>query len=199
MDRFKTELPASYEEVYHIDATGKKTGILLNLAAFGIMIVLAVPFVLGYHLKFVFPDDMLILYPVGLFGLIAYLVLHELTHGAAYKLLTRQKLTFGFSWSCAFCGVPDIYTSRATALTALAAPLVVFTVLLLPLTIWLGTFSAPLYMASAFIFCMHLSGCVGDIYMLLLLLFRYKDPALLMKDTGPAQSLYLPRCETTNL
>ena len=52
---------------------------------------------------------------VFLVSLVLYLVLHELVHGAVYKALTHQKLTFGFTLTVAFCGVPDVYTSRKTA------------------------------------------------------------------------------------
>ncbi|MCQ2122483.1 MAG: DUF3267 domain-containing protein, partial [Fibrobacter sp.] len=58
--------------------------------------------------------------------MLVYIVLHELVHGAVYKLLTGQKLTFGFKASVAYCGVPDIYVYRRTALAALLAPFVVF-------------------------------------------------------------------------
>ena len=51
--------------------------------------------------------------------LVLYILLHELVHGAAYKLLTGRKLTFGLTLSVAYCGVPDIFVYRNAALAAL--------------------------------------------------------------------------------
>ena len=51
-------------------------------------------------------------------AMLLYIVLHELTHGIAYKLTTGRKLTFGFTLSVAYCGVPDIYVYRKAAMTA---------------------------------------------------------------------------------
>ena len=124
--------------------------------------------------------------------LFSYIVLHELVHGAAYKALTHQKLTFGMTLTVAFCGVPDIYTSRKTAIIALTAPLVVFSIVFLALMACFRT-SNPIYFAVfSILFSIHLGGCVGDMYMTLLLMTRFKDPRLLMRDTGPAQTIYLP-------
>ena len=92
----------------------------------------------------------------------------------------------------AFCGVPNIYTSRKTALIALTAPLVVFSVVFLALMAGFRI-SNPVYFAVfSILFSIHLGGCIGDIYMTFLLATRFRNPELLMRDTGPAQTLYLP-------
>ena len=36
----------------------------------------------------------------------------------------------------------------------------------------------------------HLSGCIGDLYNLGLLLFKFRDPSVLREDTGPKQIYY---------
>ena len=115
----------------------------------------------------------------------AYIVLHELLHGAAYKLLTGRKLTFGLTWSVAYCGVPDIFVYRSAALVA---PFVVFTVVFL-LAVLLIADPVSQYMA-AFLLATHLGGCVGDLYDTGLYLFRFRDPDTLMQDTGPKQTFY---------
>ena len=122
--------------------------------------------------------------------MIAYIILHELTHGAVYKALTKEKLRFGITWSAAFCGVPDIYTYRDTALKSLGAPLVLFSVILIPLLIWLYRVDAGWYLVAGVIFSLHISGCIGDLYMTALFLTKFKDPATLMRDTGPEQWIY---------
>jgi len=194
---YEKELPERYREIYHINAKNAKFGIIFNAIALVILaIVLVVAYIplAGQDLTRVSvePGAMLIGYLVFMISMIAYIVLHELVHGIAYKALTHEKLTFGLSWSCAYCGVPSLYVSRRTALIALAAPLVTFTVILLPLMVALFFVHPYVYFAAAFLFGLHLGGCSGDMYMLLLLLFKYRDSALLMRDTGPEQFLYLP-------
>ena len=193
-------LPEGYREAFHIDARNKKVGILLNLVALGILaIVVGIAFLpvllwgmpksegtMGF-----WETELLLLGWVA--AMFVYLVLHELTHGVAYRVLTGSKLTFGMSWSCAFCGVPNIYTYRRTALIALLAPLVLFTVLLSALTAGMFFVHPMLYWASVALFGLHLGGCSGDGYMAFLLLFKYKHPRLLMRDTGPEQWIYLPK------
>ena len=113
-------------------------------------------------------------------------------HGAAYKLLTGSKLTFGITLSVAFCGVPDIYVIRRTALISLLAPFTLFGALFAGLTAWLY-FANPLYCVAAVVLLgLHFGGCVGDLYTAALLIFRLRDSRLLMRDTGPEQFFYLP-------
>lgn len=196
MKNHEISLPEGYREVKHINALDKKLGLILNLVALiifaAVMAVALIPiFTEGGRTDFDF-SDMLIF--VG--GSLVYIVLHELVHGIAYKALTKEKLTFGFGWSCAYCGVPNVYVYRRASLIALVAPLITFTVLLIPVMIALYSVSIPLYIVAAMIFGMHLGGCSGDIYMTLLLLFKYRDPALLVRDTGPEQFLYLKESES---
>ncbi len=196
MKTFETELPDGYRQVYSIDAKDQKTALLLNGGGLVLLVLVLLPFALTMDFKALF--DSFDLATIGLFyliflgGLIAYMVLHELVHGAAYKLLTHRKLTFGISWSCAYCGVPDIYVYRRTALISLLAPFVTFTVILLPLTLAFRN-NPVVYTSLALLFACHISGCSGDLYDTVLLLFRLRDPRLLMRDTGPAQTFYLPK------
>ena len=130
---FEAELPAGYAQVFHINAKDKKIGIIFNAVALVIMavvVVLAAIPLFAFEVEFTESTSpmLLITYTVFFVSLIAYIVLHELVHGAAYKMLTGEKLTFGLSWSCAFCGVPTVFTYRKTALIALAAPFLTFSV-----------------------------------------------------------------------
>ena len=195
---FEYELPEHYEETFHVDAKDKKMGILFNLAALGVLIVvLAIIFLTADYSKLGLNSEK-DLFLVPLYGflcvlaLLVYMVLHELVHGIAYKHQTGQKLVFGVSWSCAFCGVPDIYVYRRSALIALAAPFVTFTTIFLPLTVLFAFIHTPLYILFGILLGSHLGGCAGDLYMLYVLLVRYKNKELLMRDTGPEQFLYLP-------
>ena len=132
---FEFSLPEGYREVYHIDAKDKKTGLKMTAAAAAIFVVLGILLFLFADLSASDFDNLLIYDGILLAAMIVYIVLHELVHGVVYKAMTHQKLTFGLTWSAAFCGVPDIYTYRKTALSSLVAPLTVFTLILLPLTI----------------------------------------------------------------
>jgi hypothetical protein len=122
----------------------------------------------------------------------AYIVLHELVHGAAYKKMTGEKLTFGMSWSCAFCGVPHIYVYRNASLFAVLAPFTVFTLIFIPLTVVLYFVNPIFYIFSALLLGFHLGGCSGDLYVTYLLLFKYKDKRTLIRDLGPDQYFYIP-------
>ncbi len=191
-------LPENYKEVYHISATDKKFGIIFNIIALIVFIPIAA---LAFWLAFGFKNDgvrftldnsqMLLPSIVCLIAMIAYIVLHELVHGAAYKLLTKQKLTFGMSWSCAFCGVPNIYTYRKTALIALLAPFTLFTLILLPLCALLYFVNVYYFIGVSMILGIHLGGCSGDLYMTIILLSKFKDKYTLIRDTGPEQSIYI--------
>ena len=194
---FESTLPEGYREVFHIDARNKRIGLILNgvaLGAFLLVLLLGlIPYMIVGFPRIEF--DLLRFYLVylGWFAaLLLYLVLHELTHGVAYKGLTGARLTFGLSWSCAFCGVPQIYTYRRTALVALLSPFLLFSVLFLGMTVGFYFLNPILYLASLALLGMHLGGCSGDLYMTYLLLVRFRKETLLMRDTGPEQWIYLP-------
>lgn len=192
------KLPENYKIVYEINAKNKKVGIIMNIVA-------ALPVVLFIVIAFLTKDlsdvpavsakDLL----VSGFKLIclavvmiAYIVLHELTHGAAYKILTGAKLKFGLSWSCAFCGVPEVYVNKKTALIALSAPLILFSVIFAALSVVFWFFDPLSYFLSMIMLGLHLGGCSGDIYMIYLLCFKYNSPNLLLNDDGPSQRIFYP-------
>lgn len=193
MKNFERELPEGYEEVYHIDAANKKTGLILNGVAFAIVLIfIAVAFLTVRSLDF---SSLEIIF--GLSALIVstflYIVLHELVHGIAYKMLTKEKLTFGITWSAAFCSVPNIFVYRKTAIIALLAPVCVFTVVFVTLSIVFYNISGVFYLLFMFLQGFNLGGASGDLYMLWIFLFKFKDKTTLMRDTGPEQFLYVKK------
>ena len=193
---YKT-LPEGYKEAKVVDAKEKKTSVLFVVFSAVLTIIILVPVLLTFGgLRFLHEEygrtRMLAADGVFLVSMVLYIVLHELVHGAAYKALTHQKLTFGFTLTVAFCGVPDVYTSRKTALIALLAPFVTFSVILIPLTIWFYSFNRLYYLLSGILFAIHFGGCIGDLYMTYLLLFKFRDPRTLMNDTEPKQTIYIP-------
>ena len=188
MPNFYKELPENAKVVKTIDAKNKKTMLIFNLVAILIMVGTILPIILfkDFTLEGVNPAEMLIGLAIYLVGTVAYIILHELTHGFVYKTMTKEKLTFGLTLSCAFCGVPKIYVTRKTALLSILAPFVVFTVVLLPLIIILP--ANMINLALVLIFGTHTSGCVGDLYGTIVLL-KLKGN-ILMNDTGPKQTFY---------
>ncbi len=188
---FERELPASYREEFIVDANDKKTSFLFSVGSLAITVVLWALAVIMIHPGGLDEMDMFIKrIPLFFIPLLAYIVLHELTHGAAYKLLTGEKLTFGMTLSVAFCGVPNIYVYRKASLISLLAPFVVFNIV----------FGAAVFMApnawdrliAALLLGTHIGGCIGDLYITFLYLTRFRDPRTLMRDTGPKQTFYVP-------
>ncbi len=200
---FEKELPKDYRQALYINAKDAKFGIIFNLIAVGVLVLVMIAAFLPLALKGDVKIDLdiggigyFVALAVFLVSMIAYIVLHELVHGAAYKALTGEKLTFGMSWSCAFCGVPDVYTYRRTALIAVVSPFALFTLLFIPLLVLLYFLSPLYYLIFAFIFGLHLGGCSGDLYVTYLLGVKFKDKRTLMRDTGPEQYFYIPEEES---
>ena len=196
MKKYERELPPGYKEVFNIDATSKKTGLIFNGIALVIALVTVlvgcIPLFLQESVSFKIGSlEFLLLDVIFLVSMIVYMVLHELTHGAAYKLLTGEKLTFGLSWSCAFCGVPNIYVYRQASLIALVAPLILFTIVFSILSVVLFFAGPAYYILSLILFGLHLGGCAGDGYVTLLFLLKFKDRRTLIRDTGPKQYIYV--------
>ena len=184
---YEIVLPQGYESVLTIDATDKKFALRMNLAA---LIPMVPAMLLAWRMIWntpvaYFPQKML-----GFFAaMLLYVVLHELVHGVAYRVLTHRKLTFGLKLTCAYCGVPDIYCYRRTALISLLAPFTVFTILFAALALFLD--DTMLRACAVILLGMHLGGCSGDLYDSWLYLTRFRDPLTLMRDTGPAQTFYV--------
>lgn len=196
MPNYFLELPAGYKVAKVVDAKeDKKFILLMNLAAIIIMIISAVGLYFVKGIKFLDDlDNLEALNQLTLFLFIflivylIYIICHELVHGIAYKVLTKQKLTFGFTATVAFCGVPNIYTSRKTSLIALLSPFIVFTIIFGVLIILLP--SNMYGLLAILLFSGHLGGCSGDLYCTYLLLFKLPKNTII-NDTGPKQTFYI--------
>ena len=197
MKNYEAELPQNYKLVKTIDAKNAKIGVILNSIALIVMIAC----ILGAYFIVDVPFGKLVNFEdnYGISGVlrllvflvlsIVYVILHELVHGAAYKALTKQKLTYGFTFTVAFCGVPHIYVYRKTALIAVLAPFLVFLPILLILCFALpDPFEKVL---AATLLGMHVGGCSGDLWVAGILTFKYRDNSTLMNDTGPKQTFYV--------
>ena len=52
-----------------------------------------------------------------------------------------------------------------------------------------------MFMLFAALFTLHVAGCVGDLWVAGVLLFRYRGREVLMNDTGPKQTFYVKEPE----
>lgn len=186
---FEKALPTGYCEVMVVDAESAKFGIIMNVVALIVMAVIAaitacIVRPAGFLENFSFTRNIIFLIVLPL-----YLILHELTHGLAYKMLTGQKLKFGFTLTVAYCGIPDVYVYRKTAIIALLAPFVVFSVLFGAATVLFQNPWDQVY--AGVLLGLHVGGCCGDLYDFLLYLFKFRSPDVLMQDTGPKQTFYV--------
>jgi hypothetical protein len=198
---FERALPENYKEVKYVNAKSVKFGLISNLIAlivwFFITALLLIPLILNGAFDNIEPSYEL-MFKVFIFGVlflignILYMVLHELTHGAVYKAMTKKRLTYGISWSCAYCGVPKLYVYRKTALLAILAPLILFSIIFGAMTLVCYFVSPLFYLLFATLFALHLGACAGDIYVAALLIFKFRDKRALIRDTGPEQFFYIP-------
>ena len=191
MKHWENDLPAGYREAMTIDAkSDKKLIVKMTLASLAVLVVFLALAVLWQGKKML-AEPMPLHLALGFWiALIAYLVLHELVHGAAYKMLTGQKLTFGLTLSVAFCGVPEIYVYRKASLIAVLAPFVVFNIVGVVLLAVLPGAWARFF--TLIFLGLHIGGCAGDLYNTWLYLTRFQDPRTLTNDTGPVQTFYVP-------
>ena len=196
---FERDLPQGYKVGDVIDASkGKFAVILTVLSVIPLFIavgLLYLPFILdpnSIRLDIRLGENRLPYYAIALALTVAYVILHELVHGAVYKMHTGEKLTYGFALTCAYCGVPKIFTYRKTAIAAVLAPFALFSLILVPALVVCYFFNAGLYLALGIVFAMHLSGCSGDLYVAFLFATKYKDNRTLMNDTGPKMAFFVP-------
>ena len=184
-----------YKIAKEIDAKSVTTIVLMNAVGFVIGLV---TFFLGmlrviFSEKVVSNDISVIIWLSMIPAITTYIILHELTHGIMYKAFTGEKLTFGITLAVAYCGVPHIYVKRKVAIIASIMPFVVFSIILIPLLFIINDLN--IFLMILLLLSLHTCGCVGDIYITLLLLFKYKDKNVLVNDTGPKQTIYILKGE----
>lgn len=179
-------MPEGYRQVAHIQTI--KTGFWRDLTALLPGIVLIAAGCVRVRLSFGHVICALLVFAAGIYP---YLALHEITHGAVYAAATGQKVKIGFTRSGAYCAMPELYVYRGVALACTAAPLAVFSVLLLALTLWLIGACHWLFLAGGMLFTLHLFSCRADVN-LLRQIRRFPDKRLLVLDAGAEQRLYLP-------
>ncbi len=203
LSNYYKDLPQGFKEDYRIDAKKGSFILVFNLVS-ALLMILAGGAI--YLLRFgtgplyeeeVGGKSVAIALLIIIIGYFVYLVLHELTHGVCYKLLTKQKLKFGLTLFVAYCGLKEGYVNKKTALISILAPFVVHSVWML-LAIFL--IAEPIIsVALIVLFALHFGGCVGDLWGTCILLFKYARKPVLMSDSGPCQIFYTYSDEPTEV
>ncbi len=184
------ELPDGYRETDRIDLQNdKKTALRVNLASAAVMIALILP---GHAIvpvgEFV-PEGSFgaFLSRLGLllFCYLAYIVLHELTHGAVMKAVGGKKVVFGFTGLYAFAGSrEDLFDKTAYRCIALA-PLLLWGIVFGVLSVILPR---GLFWIAWFLQAGNAAGSAGDVYVTAVL---WKRPSsILVRDTGVEMTVY---------
>lgn len=194
LENYYKDLPQGFTESFCINAKKTSVGVVLNVIG-GVLslVVIAVCYLakFGFTVYEFYEENLYILLAAALvlcISMIVYLIVHELTHGAAYKILTKQKLKFGMTLTVAYCGLKEGYVNKKASLIATLAPFVlhgiwmIIAIIFVPANIWA--------IVLIFLFAVHFGGCVGDLWVTCILLFEYPGKAVLVSDDGPCQRFY---------
>ena len=193
------ELPVGYEEIYAVDLQkDKKKALLVNLIAVGIAALMIVPMLFVVPISSFFNMDSGIgKYFIRLFSLVvllvAYMVLHELVHGAAMRICGTKKIKYGFTGMYAFAGSSDYYGKKAYIFIALA-PVVLWGIVLAVINPFVPT---EWFWVIYFLQITNLSGAAGDLYVTLRFSRLPKD--ILVKDYGVGMRVYSRQNSETSL
>lgn len=177
------QLPAGYEQVLEIDMqNNKKLAWLVNGLAAAIMVVM---FILGCLISPFRLGEFRLLHMLSLlFGLFAYIVLHELTHGVCMKLYGSKTVKYGFTALYAYAGSSDYFGRTAHRIISLA-PIVIWSVVLLALNFFVdGAWFWVIYWLQI---C-NVSGAAGDLFVTVK--FAKMPSDILIRDSGAAMTVY---------
>ena len=185
-----SQLPDGYREIYSVDLQkDKKLSLLVNGLAILIGVLLAVPmhFVVPIYTLFDMSQGLgayCLRFGVLMVAIVAYMVAHELVHGAAMKLCGTKRVKYGYTGLYAFAGSEDYYDKAAYIFIALA-PVVLWGVVLLVLQFFVPT--------SWFwvVYCVqltNLSGAAGDYYVTAR--FSRLSKNILVRDSGVSMCVY---------
>jgi hypothetical protein len=183
-------LPEGYREFYSVDLQkNKKVSLFVNLLAVIIAVLLAVPMHFFVPISSLFSmDNGLIAYFIRFVSLmvliVAYMVLHELTHGIAMKICGTKKVKYGFTGLYAFAGSNDYYGRKAYIFIALA-PVVLWGVVIAIINPFV---SAEWFWVVYMLQIMNLSGAAGDLYVTVKFSGFPKD--ILIKDYGVGMTVF---------
>lgn len=185
-----SQLPDTYREIYSVDLQkDKKLSLLVNGLATLIGVLLAVPmhFVVPIFTLFDMSQGMgayFLRFGVLMVAIVAYMVAHELVHGAAMKLCGTKRVKYGYTGLYAFAGSEDYYDKAAYLFIALA-PVVLWGIVLLVLQFCVPT---SWFWVVYLVQITNLSGAAGDYYVTARFSRLPKD--ILVRDSGVSMCVY---------
>lgn len=176
MKTYEKDLPEGYDKIKiinfnedHKDSIGEMICIFtpsLLAMIFGLIFV-EVTFVQWLTLLL-----LILLIPV-------YILLHELVHGMIYWIFTGQKFKIGRDHIDFYCILPQIYVYFSTEVLCAAAPLIVFTIILLLGAVITIINNSCLFLVLSGLLGFHFLACRSDAY-LVKELMKIKAPQLLI-------------------
>lgn len=181
-------LPQGYVPFASIDLlrNKKQFWIVNGLSAALCVIMLILPFLLGRSLRdFVGegPLPTLLLRLVVAAGLLAYIALHELTHGIV-MMACGARVHYGYKVAYAYAG-SDAYFTRSAYIVIALAPVVLWGIVFAVLAACLPREWFPAVWLWQL---MNVSGAAGDFYCSIRILRAPRDT--LVQDTGTAMTFY---------
>lgn len=182
-------LPQGYAPYASIDLLhNKKQFWIVNGLSIALCVVMLIPpFLLGYSLLDFNGEESLPAYflrvGAAIVGLLAYIALHELTHGAV-MMACGASVRYGYKVAYAYAG-SDAYFTRPTYVAIALAPVVVWGVVFAVLTVCLPR---EWFWVVWLWQLMNISGAAGDFYCTCRILRAPRDT--LVQDTGTAMTFY---------
>ena len=186
-----SSIPENYTEIASIDLQkDKRTSTFLTISSLLIMLVMTFVMALFRPIGALFDMSEGLLpytsrFVVLILGYVAYIVLHELTHACAMRLLGGREVKFGFTGMYAYAGSEVDYFDRNAYICIALAPLTVwFLVLFL-----LGSFLPPAWFWVVYLLQIgNVAGSVGDVYVVFRVL-QLPDH-LFVQDSGVSMKIY---------
>ncbi len=186
-----SDLPNGYKESIKINLQkDKKSMLTVNAVAILIAIIMIVPMLFYIPLAFTFDYKnqliiSLIKLGVLIVSIVAYVILHELTHGLAMRICGTKKIQFGIKGLYAYAKSQDFYYKRSYIFIALC-PLIFWGIILAVVNIFIPkSWFWVIYLISVF----NLSSSSGDLFVSLR--FLPLSSQALIQDDGVKMTVYL--------
>ena len=183
-------LPEGYREFYSIDLqNNKKVLLIVNFLAVIIAVLLLFPMHFLVPISSLFDMDKdfgnyVIRFIALIVLMIAYMLLHEITHGIAMKICGTKKVKYGLTGLYAFAGSNDYYNKKSYIFIALA-PIVLW-----GLVIAIINPFVPLewFWVVYFLQIINMSGASGDLFVTIK--FSGFPEDILIRDYGVGMTVF---------
>jgi hypothetical protein len=193
-----------YVSFWKVNFDSPSITIIANIAAvlvfflFGYLFAVAAILIRPHDFAFTFSLSIKNIIPTLLFlaeflvVIVVMMFVHEGFHGLFFWIFSCEKPKFGFKGYYAYAGAPGWYFHRGQYMVIGLAPLVGITLLGILGLIWLPPFFlTPIYLLMV----MNASGAVGDMWVVLRLLFSPADTWAL--DQGDGVEFFRPSLPET--